>query len=131
MNNIRIINAANGGFLIHEDVEQDFYNVPIAALSNSGDLLRWMTAQFERPKPETAKASKPIGAVTTPEPEQDGFITQESEWIEWNGGERPVLYHEHVEYQLRNGHTGRMFAGGLLWEHKAWTDVTRYRVVKL
>lgn len=67
MQNLRIINAQNGGFLVHEDREQDYYSVPIAALTNSGDLIRWMTEQFIKPK---TKEDRIV------EVEKDGFVTE-------------------------------------------------------
>lgn len=88
MQNIRIKNAENGGFLITEDHE--LYGTPIAALSNSGDLIRWMTEQFIKPKEEPIFPHfKPMldrvlaREENAPEPEQDGFITKEPEWISW------------------------------------------------
>ena len=46
MKDITIRSTPNGGFIVREAFDGDV----IAALSNSGDLIRWVTSQFERPK---------------------------------------------------------------------------------
>lgn len=63
MQNIYIRNVKNGGFIIYDDNTGGY----IAALSNSGDLIRWVTEQFIKPK------TLPVRTV---EVEEDGFVTE-------------------------------------------------------
>lgn len=51
-------------------------------------------------------------------------------WIKWKGGECPVSGDVEVEYRLRNGDEGRIFASDLEWEILGDSlDIVAYRVV--
>ena len=107
MNDIRILNAPNGGFIIKADLDNDL----IAALSNSGDLIRWITEQFIKPKTETCKNSG---------------------WIECKDqDDLPASKETEIEYEMKGGFKGTMRVGQL--PKKFFDDrfeVIRYRVVK-
>lgn len=56
-----------------------------------------------------------------------------NDWIEWNGGERPVAEDIGVDLKFRNGetidYTSRLLAGAWDWEHYGDThDIVAYRV---
>lgn len=116
MRDISIMNVPNGGFLIADFRE----GKSIAAFTNSGDLIRWITQQFERRRNETA-GGQVLGEIDPcPEPEQDGFITSEPEWISYSGVGIPYPMHERVDVKLRDGRILESYqSSGLIW---AWTD---------
>lgn len=52
------------------------------------------------------------------------------DWIEWNGGSRPVGEDQVVEVKFRNGETEKGFVDSLFWTHYAdGDDIVAYRVV--
>lgn len=57
---------------------------------------------------------------------------QDTEWIEWAGGECPVEGRRRVEARLRDGATEEMDANSFDWEHlqdDAENDIVAYRVL--
>lgn len=53
-----------------------------------------------------------------------------NEWIEWNGGDRPVPMETEVKTQMRDGSEGRAFAGYLRWDHVNFGgDILKYQVL--
>lgn len=103
MRDISIMSVPNGGFLIADFRE----GKSIAALSNSGDLIRWMANElgiadvlaphtqppsefFERKDTDNTDGYAKI-IRKSPEPEQDGFITFPREWREWDPNKKFVL----------------------------------------
>lgn len=155
MQNIRIKNAGNGGFLITEDHE--LYGTPIAALSNSDDLIDWLIKQFNLPAknademiaaPEAISPQPPSEFFErkdtgntdgyakiirkSPEPEQDGFITNEPEWIKWDASSNESPTFDDVamlEVQLRNGGKFAWASNRLSWGEHNGSTIVRYRVL--
>lgn len=52
-----------------------------------------------------------------------------AEWIDWQGGERPVESEQRVEVRRRNGHVGYGYGRTFYWDHKGWPgDILAYRI---
>ena len=125
MRDISIMNVPNGGFLIADFRE----GKSIAALSNSDDLIDWLIKQFNLPAKNADEMIAALEAIS-PEPEQDGFITEESEWIVWNGGNCPVEKGEIVEVVLSTGIQSKCYAYAFTWHFNGHhPKIVKYRVL--
>lgn len=85
MNNIRIINTPNGGFVVRDDFEGDV----IAALTNSGDLIRWISEQLGKTDVlKTGDKAKIIDKRTSDFGEIVTIKTplDENGWVRYNKG---------------------------------------------
>lgn len=125
MRDISIMNVPNGGFLIADFRE----GKSIAALSNSDDLIDWLIKQFNLPAKNADEMIAALEAIS-PEPEQDGFITKEPEWIPWAGESDRPQGSIRVKVKYRNGNTDADEAWKFFWNHDGrGDDIVRYRVL--
>ena len=89
-------------------------------------LQRKLEMMDEDGKKEPVSFSEAI--ESTPDEFQ---IDPETEWIDWNGGKRPVNHNQHVVIQTKNGNHEEGRAEDFYWQHFGiGFDIIKYAVVK-